>query len=114
MLIIESNGPLALNSLIVLIKLNLNDVFAALSGNNATNHPPPSRLSTKFKNPLANTRIFDSIDMALHHLSKNFNDSQNDVVTTKAANEQLTCKQIALDFLYEFIKYEPVRKQLEK
>lgn len=85
-LIEESNGPQALNSVIILIKLNLNDVLASLWSNKATNHPQPTQLSAKLNEPSANTRMFESIEIALHYLSKNVNVNQSKEVIAKTAS----------------------------
>ena len=110
----SSNPNLTLNSLIIVIKLNIDNMFSMIW--------PTKIAQTGCKsNDLGNVKIFDSIDLALfilcndstEHGPKHSNVSAKERTLSKP-NELVTEKINALNFLYEFLKCQKVRQILEK
>ena len=114
----NANPNLTLNSLIIVIKLNIDNMFSVIwSIKSATT----ATTAAKSANDMVGTvKIFDSIDLALLILCNEPIHSQTNSATNaqdKAAqksSELVTEKINALNFLYEFLKCQPVRQILEK
>ena len=108
----NKNANLTLNSLIILIKLNMYNMFSIIWS--VENKEVSSKGKTATHAATKYVKIFDSIDYALNILCSEADGHSSAEKMPEKSNDLINEKINALNFLQEFLNCQPVLQLLEK
>ena len=105
------NPNVILNSLTILVKLCFDQLFGTM--NQTTIGQFNNIMHHQMLNAENKTKIYESLDLAMRVLCRNTEDIAN-LKKQYDINERTTIRFNALNFIYELVKYSPVKYLLER